>query len=74
MFIINKCFSECDKNNRCKDKANILKTRNIMIFLLNFTQFDAIIAYSETIFAYSETTQWQGKPSESKKQRSGRML
>jgi len=45
-----------------------------MTFLLNFVHFDAIFADSETIFAYSETTQWQGKPSESKKQRPGRML
>ena len=35
-----------------------------MIFLLNFTQFNAIIANFETHFAYLETTQWQGKPSE----------
>ena len=45
-----------------------------MIFLLNFVHFGAIFADSETIFAYSETTQWQGKPSELKKQRPGRML
>ena len=29
-------------------KANILKTRNIMIFLLNFVHFEAVFAYSET--------------------------
>lgn len=45
-----------------------------MIFLLNFVHFEAIFAYSETDFANFETTQWQGKSSESKKQRSGRLL
>ena len=45
-----------------------------MTFLLNFVHFEAIFANFETHFAYYETTQWQGKPSESKKQRSGRLL
>ncbi len=44
-----------------------------MTFLLNFVHFDAIFADSETDFANFETTQWQGKPSESKRQRSGRI-